>query len=231
MTYTGRTISYFSPDGADRTLPITAVKRGEKWRKIIVHRPSSQLDGKISNDKNAFLLKHREQYYLFHRPQLETGEYIALISKLPADKVNDAILYGGEIREIRSERDWIALPHAMFEEKIAWGPPPLHLKGDEYLFILHSVGVDLQTYRLLAAIIELLPSEAPVVKAVTPTYIMEPLEPYETFGDRPYTVFPCGLSRYNRHLLMSYGAADYMAAFASINFDTLFSQLEEGRLE
>ncbi|MEB3806775.1 MAG: glycosidase [Desulfurococcales archaeon] len=231
MTYTGRTIGYFSPDGSDKTLPITAVKRNGSWSKVIVHRASAGLEGKIHNDKNAFILENGGEYYLFHRPQLETGEYIALISKLPAEDVRDALKHGGELREIRPETDWLALPHAAFEEKIAWGPPPIRLRGDDYLFILHGVGVSLQAYRLFAAIIELPPGEPPIIKAVTPTYIMEPREPYETFGDRPYTVFPCGIARHNNEILLSYGAADYMAAFASISYEELMDQLEEGRVE
>ena len=227
VTYTGRTRLYFESD-SDKTLPITAFKRNGKWVKSIAHKPSKHLNGMVSNDKNAFLVNHNDRLYLFHRPQLRSGEYLLL-----ASLVDPGILEepgSGDPVETEPRADWEVIQPAGFEEKIAWGPPPIHLSGDEYLFLLHGVGKRLQAYRVFAALIELPRGEPPVVKAVTPRYIMEPREAYEVYGDRPYTVFPCGASRVGGELLVTYGAADYMAGFATISMDDLMAELDKGRI-
>ena len=83
---------------------------------------------------------------------------------------------------------------------------------------------------MFAAEVEFTPGEGPVVRAVTPRYIMAPREPYEVYGDRPYTVFPCGAARIDDKLLVSYGAADYMVAFALIDVDELLAEIDRGRI-
>ncbi len=234
ITYTGRTISYFEPGGGDRTLPVTAVEAGEGWRKIIVHRPTTGLSRRVISNKNAYMLEHEGEIYFFHRPTLSDGSNILLASRLPNETVKKLIREPPEEeepREVYAERDCQIMPPASFEKKLGWTAPPIHLGGNDYLFLLHGVGRRMEVYRVFAAIIELDPSEGPRIKAVTPTYIMEPRESYETFGDRPYTVFPCGLVRIDDSLLIAYGAADYMVAFALIPLDELLHELDKGRLE
>ena len=234
ITYTGRTISYFEPGGGDRTLPVTAVETEAGWKKIIVHRPTTGLSRRVISNKNAYMLEHNGEIYFFHRPTLSDGSSILLASRLPSETVRKLIAEppgDGEPSEVYAERDCQIMPPASFEKKLGWTAPPIHLRGNEYLFLLHGVGRRMEVYRVFAAIIELDPKEGPRIKAVTPRYIMEPRESYETFGDRPYTVFPCGLARIEDSLLVAYGAADYMVAFALIPLDELLSELDEGRLE
>lgn len=69
-----------------------------------------------------------------------------------------------------------------------------------------------------------------VVTAVTPSYIMEPKYPYEVFGDRPYTIFPCGLWKANDKCLISYGAGDYMVGIGEIDLATLYGLLNKGNI-
>ncbi|MNN90454.1 hypothetical protein D3C81_2084040 [compost metagenome] len=74
-------------------------------------------------------------------------------------------------------------------------------------------------------------NEGIIVKAVTPTYIMEPKLLYEIFGDRPYTIFSCGLWRLSRDkILISYGAGDYMIGLGEIDLNELLGILDKGRI-
>jgi len=60
---------------------------------------------------------------------------------------------------------------------------------------------------------------------------MEPRELYEVYGDRPYVVFPCGASLVDDStLLLSYGAADQFVGLAAIDLDSLFAELDRGRI-
>ncbi len=232
MTYTGRTVNYFEAGDRDRTLPVTAVKVGSRWLKALVGRPTPQLSDRLVSDKNAFLVDVDGVLFMLHRVHLAPDDFRLLASRLRSEAM-DAIENPpseGPV-EVLAEKDWHVMPHAIFEEKIGWGAPPLRLSGRDYLFLLHGVAREMQVYRVFAAIIELHPREGPIVKAVTPRYIMEPREPYETFGDRPYTVFPCGAERLDDdRILLSYGAADYMAALAIIPVDELMSELDRGRI-
>jgi len=232
VTYTGRTISYFiggrPPRGVLRDIPVTAIRHNEGWDKRLVHIPPEPIREEVDSDKNAFIVGVDGALYFFHRPTLITEEKLLLVSKL---EVNPLEVQGAGIVEVQAlDPTWL-MPEAPFEEKIGWGPAPIRLRGRDYLFILHGVDRELTVYRVFSAIVELNPKEPPVVKAVTPTYIMEPREIYEVFGDRPYTIYPCGLGLVDReNLLLSYGASDYSAAFALINLDELLGELDKGRI-
>ena len=224
ITYTGRTISYFEKGGTDRTLPITALRRNGKWVKWIIHRPSSKLEGQITNDKNAFILEDSGQFYFMHRPQDRNEEYYLVIGRIDEPPSLDQ-----ELVEVRTLEDKLALPHAEFEEKVGWGAPPIEVRPHEYLILLHGVGRKLQAYRVFALLLSTKAGE-PELLSVTPYYVMEPREPYEVYGDRPYTVFPCGAARIDDEILVSYGAADYMIGFATISYSELLMILDKNRV-
>ncbi len=226
ITYTGRTISYFEQGGVDKTLPITAIKTRDSWTKWIVHKPREDEAESIRNDKNSFIVEHNGRKYLFHRPQDIRGRYYLVISELPSSLTFEKPR--GEIIEVRPIRDWLVMPPAPFEEKIGWGTPPIYMGDGKYLFILHGVGFKLQIYRAFAAIIDLGGKE-PILSSVTPYYIMAPKEPYEVYGDRPQIIFPCGAARIDDEILISYGAADYMVAFAKIGYSELAHILDKNR--
>ncbi|MMZ66600.1 hypothetical protein D1872_291100 [compost metagenome] len=60
---------------------------------------------------------------------------------------------------------------------------------------------------------------------------MAPKEDYEKFGDRPQTIFPCGLWPINREeYLISYGAGDYFSGIGLININELLGELDKGRI-
>ncbi len=60
---------------------------------------------------------------------------------------------------------------------------------------------------------------------------MEPRTIYERIGDRPYTIFPCGLWPVNKEeYLISYGAADYTCGIGLLRLNDLQAELDKGRI-
>ncbi len=52
---------------------------------------------------------------------------------------------------------------------------------------------------------------------------MEPREPLERFGDRPYVVFPTGAAPVDGALLVAYGAADTATGLALVPGDEVMA--------
>ncbi len=228
MTYTGRTINYFNPAvRIERTIPVTAVREetGErKWRKVFVHRLPGELEDEMVSNKDAFIVAMNGKKYFFHRPHMMDENYYMLIGKEWRKEITD------EITEITVDNNIEVMRPLKHEDKLGWSAPPIRLRGNKVVAFIHGVDRQIGAYRLLAAEIEL-DGDGVVVSAVTPRYIMEPREPYELFGDRPYTIFPCGAERINRdEVLISYGAGDFMVGFGIIRMDELMGELDKGRI-
>ncbi len=231
MTYTGRTVNYFNPRiRRERTLPVTAVKTGNYhlWRKIHVHVLPPGLREHVISDKDAFIVKLDNDILLFHRPHMDDEGFYLTVSKIDPKE-----LYGVQdrLREVvLKDTIWVS-DKASFESKIGWATPPIKLASNEIVALVHGVDNDLEAYRLYAMQLEYSRSEGIIVKAVTPTYIMEPKLLYEVFGDRPYTIFPCGLWRLGKNrVLISYGAGDYMIGIGEIDLNELLGLLDKGRI-
>jgi predicted GH43/DUF377 family glycosyl hydrolase len=232
MTYTGRTVHYFRP-GNERTLPVTAVKVEEggtsKWRKIHAYTLHGDLQHKLISNKNAFLYKHDNLLYLFHRPHLLEDKFYLLVSELPASILEEKSEDKCPER-IEVDNGYEVLRPAEFEVKLGWATPPIRVNKDTVVALIHGVDRELQAYRVLG--VELgLGKDGVIVKAVTPHYIMEPQRLWEVFGDRPYVVFPCGIWRLeDRDYIISYGAADTFVGLGLLNLDELLGELDKGRI-
>ncbi len=232
MTYTGRSINYFEPrEWRYRTRPVTAAKLGDEWVKLAVHTPSHDVFGGVISDKNAFLYPLRNysvsgKMVLFHRVHNKKEEFLLLVSE------HEPLDYSSPKgpREYTVEKSWLIDLKADWESKLGWAAPPMNLRGDRVLVLAHSVDHEGVVYRVIAIELEL-GSKGPRVTAVTPSYIMEPSEPFEKIGDRPHVVFPCGLVKVDDHLLVSYGAADLYVGIARVEFSQLLEELDRGRLE
>ncbi len=230
MTYTGRTVNYFDPvRRRERTLPVTAVAedgQGLRWRKRYVHVLPRHLRDKVISDKDAFMVQASGVTWLFHRPHMADDNFYMVVSRTelpgPAE--------GGLVEVTAEDTLWV-LPNAPFEEKVGWSAPPIRIGPDRVVVLAHGVDREIHAYRLFALQLRLSRAEGPVVEAVTPYYIMEPKLSCEVFGDRPYTIFPCGAWAVDRdRILLSYGAADYMVGFGLLSLDELLSHLDKGRV-
>ncbi|MCD6387111.1 MAG: hypothetical protein J7L30_02185, partial [Methanophagales archaeon] len=240
MTYCGRTVNYFDASKrANRTLPIAAIrqesgrgerrsgegevgggKEGGRWRKICVFRLPMELRDFLISDKDAFVSRIGSNLRLFHRIHMMDERFYLVISEIP----EYALRAVGGISEVSVKNTALAFEQADFEERIGWGTPPIEVAAGEYLFLLHSVCKD-KFYRVFAVLM----NEKAEVTAVTPHYIMEPRENYEVYGDRPFTVFPCGAQVIDDEIIISYGAADSFIGIGSIDISELLSVLDTGR--
>ncbi|RLG82580.1 MAG: glycosidase [Thermoprotei archaeon] len=234
MTYTGRTVNYFNPAiRVERTLPVTAVRYRSKrwvneWKKIHIYKLPMELHEHVISDKDAFLVKHNGVYYLFHRPHMDDESFYLIISKIDNDK--DLLSIDVEYPKEIIVKDTVeVLRPSKFEQKVGWATPPIIVGKDKIIAFVHAVDTEIEAYRMFALELELKKDEV-VVTAVTPSYIMEPKHPYEIFGDRPYTIFPCGLWRVDDTYLISYGAGDYMVGIGELDLSALHGLLDKGRI-
>jgi predicted GH43/DUF377 family glycosyl hydrolase len=222
MTYCGRTVNYFDPSiRTERTLPITAVEEKGRWRKISVYRLSPELRGFVISDKDAFLFKAKDRLVLFHRLHMSDEKFYPVISEVP-----EKSLEAENLAQVTVENTSLALETQEFEEKIGWGTPPVKI-DKEYLILMHSVDKETKIYRVFAVLM----NKKLELTAVTPHYILEPHEPYEVYGDRPFVVFPCGASLVDDKLLVSYGAADSAVVVGEIDVSKLMSLLDSNRIK
>ncbi|MEM0325941.1 MAG: glycosidase [Desulfurococcaceae archaeon] len=226
MTYAGRSVNYFvRPPSPESVLPITALLENRRaWSKAYVHVLKNSDRRYVVHDKDAFLLELDNRTLLFHRPLLVDGSYHLVISEVKGlDQKCE-----NKLCELSSENTVEIMPPARFEEKIGWATPVL-VKPTSAVLLVHGVDREMHAYRVFAVEIEY-EHENFVVKAVTPFYIMEPKTPYEVYGDRPFTVFPCGAQIVDDKVIVAYGAADYLVGFGSIDLAELMSALEKGRV-
>ncbi len=221
MTYCGRTVNYFNPSvRTERTLPVTAVLEKDRWRKICVFRMPEELRGFVISDKDAFIMKTRDGLKLFHRLHMRDEKFYLVVSDIPEN-----VLELDEFKEISVKNTSLALEPAEFEDKLGWATPPVEV-DKEYLVLLHGVDSEMKCYRVFAALL----NEKGEITAVTPHYIMEPRENYEVYGDRPFTVFPCGAQIVDDKLLISYGAADSAIGIGEVDVSELMSILDSNRV-
>ncbi len=219
VTYTGRSSNYFDTGRwTYKTTPITAVEvDGELVKKIVFKTVCS--DGVVS-DKDAVLFEYNGKLYLLHRIRTLLNDYKAIASTVDASS-----LLNPGLRVVNVD-SWVeVLKPASWESRIGWSTQPFEVDG-ELVVLVHSIDRDGIVYRVFAASIE--PIENGVrVKAVTPTYIMEPRETYEVVGDRPLVVFPCGAVVVDDKIIVSYGATDLMIGIGVIDSSTLLSELDK----
>ncbi|WP_244403938.1 glycosidase [Pyrolobus fumarii] len=236
MVYVGRTINYFEAHiRRERTLPVLAVEAGRhRWVKVGYFVLPERLRPHVISDKDAFLVQASNgDLLLFHRPHMDDENFYLTISIVPHDEYKRALEEAerGEPVPIRVRGTRTILPVAPFEEKLGWASPPVMVERDTFLTLVHAVDVRLKRYRIFAMLVRYDRDVGPRPIAVTPRYIMEPRAMYEVYGDRPFTVFPCGAVRHGDRLIISYGAADSVVGFAEAGIDDIMAELDHLRLE
>jgi predicted GH43/DUF377 family glycosyl hydrolase len=213
ITYSGRTAKYFER-GLERVLPTVTIREDSGWKKVRVFTVTGE---QIESDKDAFLADVNG-LTLFHRIHTQSDAYHCIINDIPVDVLNGNELVKSDLSNAR-----IAMKAASFEDKIGWGTPPVKV-GKEYLLLLHGVDTN-QWYKVFAVLMD----KNKKITAVTRCYIMEPRESCEVYGDRPFTVFPCGLCKVDDKLLVSYGAADFASGIGEIDLSRLMALLDKNR--
>jgi len=225
MIYTGRTYFYFSNINTERTVPVIAVTSDpySEWTKIAYLTLPNELRGRTITNKDVVLLDGgNDNLFVLHRPHLENEPPCLWIGKISKEAILEAET--NEVKDLRINDNMRVMVPASFEERIGWGTPPIRIGKDEWLAIIHAMGLD-EVYRLTAITIRY-DGEYPMISGVTPFYIMEPREVYERFGDRPSVVFACGAQLIKDKLIVSYGAADSFVAFAEFDLNALLSEVK-----
>ena len=227
IIYTGRTRWFFDkkrPKGKLKTTSLIAKSvDGITWEK----KNYIILDDPIMNDlsfiKNSVLLPIENRIYLLSRIQAGDSFYAAIYGIL-----KDNLKQKTTFCPIPSESNKVFIKEASFEHKIGWGTPPIKISNNEYLLFLHGVCNNLLIYRVFAILVRV--EKDLKITAITPKYIMQPKEMYEIYGERPYVVFPCGASKIDDQVIISYGAADSFVGIASFDLTELLQILDKNRV-
>ena len=223
MVYTGKTEKFYE-SSYNRTVPVIAVydKSTDKWTKVSYIAVPHPLDKLVIFNKDAFLVKMPgdKKIHVFHRP---------VIANFPT-----SLWYGTSSKEISTESKNIdplviednrivQLP-SEFEYNIGWSTPLIEVDG-KYIEIAHAQCSD-RYYRLYALELEYSEDKGFEITGVSETYIMEPKELYEKYGDRPCVVFACGACIVKDKIIVSYGAGDYFIGLAETSISDLLSTIK-----
>jgi len=230
MVYCGRTVWYFDKEKKDeRALPVVAKEDEEtgEWKKLAVFRMPGTWRKKVISDKDAFLTKNEKtgKWYLFHRAHVKRNNFYCAYSHLSEKEVE--VLRSAEekeeqdLKEIVIKRSVVPILNEKFEDKIGWGTPPLKIE-DKNIFIMHAVDKKSKAYKVFSVAMD----QDFKLESVTRSYIMEPREIYEIYGDRPYVVFPTGACCIDNKIVLAYGCGDSAIGIGLIDVDDLLFLLE-----
>jgi predicted GH43/DUF377 family glycosyl hydrolase len=171
------------------------------------------------DDKDAALFPFLfdGQYAMIHRPTSEQGSHM-WISYSP-----DLTNWGSHKLMLPARRGawWDA-------NKIGMSPPPI-LTDRGWIVMYHGVRQHASgsIYRLGLALFDLNHPEVCLLRGQC--WMMEPLESYETHGDVPYVVFPCGYTIADDHdtVNLYYGAADSCIGVATGSIKEMLEWLDQ----
>lgn len=232
MTYIGRTISFFNTIvKKNRTIPITAVHSSDRrsWIKKYVYNLSIASLDEIVSIKDASLHYYNENYYLLYRLHLLDDTFHVVYSSIDKEFFNKESI---NLEEVFLDNIYSILPSHNFEYKYGLSTPPLLLNetGRNFIVLLYGVDKENFVYRVFGLEISIDNNEL-CIEAITPRYIMEPRELYELIGDKPGAIYPTGFIRIDReNILITYGAGDSVIGFGLIDYNTLASELDRGRI-
>lgn len=204
MTYTAYD-GVNAPKGAVSSIAVDDFlhKRFDAWSTPYLVTPD------YVDDKDLALLpeKTADGFLLYHR--IASRICADILSDLESGKrVNKCI-------EIMGPRE------GMWDsEKVGIAAPPLQVP-EGWLMLYHGVSAR-KHYRVGAALLD--PSGTTVL-ARTADPVFEPIEPYETEGEIPNVVFPCGAVVRDDTLFLYYGGADTVVGVATASLSTIRAAL------
>jgi len=106
-----------------------------------------------------------------------------------------------------------------FEIKVGWSTNALKISSNEYLIGWHGVGIDMK-YRNGLAILD----RDGELKGIS-NYLLEPKGLIESYGDRPFVIFGCGLIKTNDELYWIGGISDYMIGIFRTDLDMVIENI------
>jgi len=165
------------------------------------------------DDKDACIVKatNSNKYIAFHR----LGNVIWLDFLRDLEFPDYKYLSGGIIAQARKDK-WDDL-------KIGIAGPPMETEKGWLLFY-HGVSKSNKSYKVGAMLLDL--DDPRKILGRTDEPLLEPTEPYETQGQVPNVVFPCGSAIINGVIYLYYGGADSITAVATMHLNTLLDILQ-----
>lgn len=164
------------------------------------------------DDKDACIVKsmHDEGYIAFHR--LNDVIWMDFLKDL--DFADEKYLSGGVIAQSRKDK-WDNIKLGIS------GPPFETEKG--WVLLYHAVSDPDFKYKVGAMLLD--SNDPRVILGRTEEPIFEPVEPYETHGQVPNVVFPCGQAVIDGVIYLYYGGADSVVGVATMQLESLLSVL------
>ncbi|MGH2733264.1 MAG: glycosidase [Actinomycetota bacterium] len=216
VTYVAIDVPALTPSKLSYTA-LATTKDFLTFERLGVITPRSDIDDR---DTVLFPAKFGNNYAMLHRPQevqpdrsyqeWATGSpssiWFALSPSLTDWERGSPLM--------KPEQPWEA-------KKVGIGPPPLETEAG-WLLIYHGVD-EYNVYRTGLALLDL-EDPANMIRRL-PYSVLEPEEPYETAGDIPNVVFPCGAVIKEGRLFVYYGGADMVCAVATADLDEVLDDL------
>jgi len=171
-------------------------------------------------DTVLFPEKFGNDYIMLHRPQQITlnGKYQEFESGLPS---RIWLTRSSSLTQWNMGSPLLKPEYLWESSKIGIGPPPLKTEKG-WLLIYHGVDKN-YVYRIGLALLDL--QDPTIVIRRLPYPVLEPKENYETTGDFPNVVFPCGAVIREGKLFVYYGGADKVCAVATAGLEEVLDSL------
>lgn len=163
------------------------------------------------DDKDACIVKGKDgRYVVFHR--LGNDIWIDVSEKM--DYGENKFLGGKSVAQPRKDK-WDNV-------KIGISAPPIET-DEGWLLLYHGVSEPGFKYKIGAMLLD--KNDPTKVLARTDEPIFEPVKPYETEGEVPNVVFPCGALVIDEMLYAYYGGADKVIGVATMKLQDLLDLL------
>jgi len=161
-----------------------------------------------SNKDAAFLKVNRDRASMLVRPEIG-GKRICWRCEA---SLSNLTLDGKTLEPVMANEPW--------EEKVGWSTNAVKLSSNEYLVGWHGVLREEGSYKNGLAIVD----EDGVLLAVS-DYLLSPKSLPEMYGDKPLTIFGCGLIIYKEYLIWVGGISDYGIAVFKADLEKVLEKV------
>ena len=161
-----------------------------------------------SNKDAAFLKIGKDRASMLVRPEIG-GKRICWRCEA---SLSNLTLDGKTLEPVMANEPW--------EEKVGWSTNAVKLSSNEYLVGWHGVLKEEESYKNGLAIVD----EEGALLAVS-DYLLSPKNLPEMYGDKPLTIFGCGLIIYKEYLIWVGGISDYGIAVFKADLEKVLEKV------
>ncbi|MCD6530741.1 hypothetical protein J7L06_10760 [Candidatus Bathyarchaeota archaeon] len=161
-----------------------------------------------SNKDAAFLKVSRDKASMLVRPEIG-GKRICWRCEA---SLSNLTLDGKTLEPVMANEPW--------EEKVGWSTNAVKLSSNEYLVGWHGVLREEESYKNGLAVVD----DEGGLLAVS-DYLLSPRSLPEMYGDKPLTIFGCGLMLYKEYLIWVGGISDYGIAIFRADLEKVLERV------